>query len=264
MLHDGVAETHRAVERRPVVHLAGRIDRCPAVHRAPSADRVEVLERQPDRIHHLVARRAGRVLPVLGQPLAHRQRLLVLHVFHQRRHVAGRRRRRHAEQHFHHVFTAQHRRRPVGKRGERQDAGVAEQPDAIRIGDGDAPERAALYVGDAVMPRQHLVDERVVGGQQVDDAAVLAHDAVEEQLGLARHRLAEIAAVFREQAGVGIRCLHTAQPEPLLGEVVDQGGRTAVAEHPPDLALEYGGILQGAALGEREKPIVGAAAPQEI
>ena len=36
---------------------------------------------------------------------------------------------------------------------------------------------------------QPLVDERVVRGQQIDDAAVLADDAVEEQLDFAPHRL---------------------------------------------------------------------------
>ena len=46
-------------------------------------------------------------------------------------------------------------------------------------------------VRDAVVPREPLVDERVVGGQQVEHAAILADDAVEEQLGLALHRLGQ-------------------------------------------------------------------------
>ena len=54
-----------------------------------------------------------------------------------------------------------------------------------------APEVAALDVRDAVVPRQPLVQERVVGAQQVERAAVLADDAVEEQLGLAPERLAQ-------------------------------------------------------------------------
>ena len=53
-----------------------------------------------------------------------------------------------------------------------------------------AAELVAGDVRNAVVPGEALVDEGVVGGQQVEDAAVLAHDAVEEQLGLAPHRLA--------------------------------------------------------------------------
>ena len=61
----------------------------------------------------------------------------------------------------------------------------------------DAAERRAGHVRDAVVPGDPLVDERVVGGQQVEHAAVLAHDAVEEQLGLAHERLAERAVEVR-------------------------------------------------------------------
>ena len=49
-----------------------------------------------------------------------------------------------------------------------------------------AAELAAVDVRHAVVLRQPLVDERVVGGQQVEHVAVLAHDAGEEELGLAR------------------------------------------------------------------------------
>ena len=63
------------------------------------------------------------------------------------------------------------------------------RPRRSSSGQRHAAEVAAVDVRDAVVPRQPLVDERVVGVQQVEDAAVLAHDALEEQLGLRAERL---------------------------------------------------------------------------
>ncbi len=64
---------------------------------------------------------------------------------------------------------------------------MAEQAAARVAGKLDAAEAAAADVRDAVVPRQPLVDERVVGVEQVDDAAVLAQHAAEQQLGLLRN-----------------------------------------------------------------------------
>ena len=50
---------------------------------------------------------------------------------------------------------------------------------------GDAAEVAAVDVRDPVVLRQPLVDERIVRRQQIEHAAILADDAVEEQFGLA-------------------------------------------------------------------------------
>ena len=62
-----------------------------------------------------------------------------------------------------HPLAAQHRRRALGVRRHRQDAAVAQQPAARLVGDRHAAEVAAVDVGDAVVARQPLVDERVVG-----------------------------------------------------------------------------------------------------
>ena len=102
----------------------------------------------------------------------------------------GRRRRRRAQQHLHHVLAAHHRRGAVGQRGQRQDAAVAEQAAAIRVGDRHAPERGCRPRSGcrsaAPAPRRRRCSRRSAGRAT---AAVLAHDAVEEQLRLARHRL---------------------------------------------------------------------------
>ena len=93
------------------------------------------------------------------------------------------------------------------------------------------------------MLRQPLVDERVVGVQQVEHAAILAHDAVEEQLGLALEGLPQVVVEVGEDEQIGIPVAQLAQEQPLSGEVGDQRLRSRIGEHPPDLPLQDGGIL---------------------
>ena len=51
-----------------------------------------------------------------------------------------------------------------------------------------AAELRAIDVGDAVLLGQPLIDEGVIRGQQIEDAAVLMDDAAEEQLDFALGR----------------------------------------------------------------------------
>ena len=107
-----------------------------------------------------------------------------------------------------------------------------------------APELAAVDVRDAVVLRQPLVDERVVRGQQIDDAPILADDAVEQQLHFAAHRLpqriVEVGIDHRQRADA----LQAAQVEPLAGEVDRERLGARVLQHPADLLLEHDRIFQ--------------------
>ena len=143
--------------------------------------------------------------------LAHRHRLAALAVFLERRHVRRRRRRRRAEDVLQNPLAAQHRRRAVGIRRDGQDAALAEQAAAVLVGERHAAELAAVDVRDAVVARQPLVDERVVGRQQVEDVAVLAHDALEEQLGLLRNACRRLSSKFGNSSRVGHEALQIAQ-----------------------------------------------------
>ena len=135
-----------------------------AVDRAPQADGVEILERQADRIHHLVARGARRVLPMLRQPLAHRQRLLVLDILRERRHIrpaAAAARRRAA-------LPSRTCRAAPATCDSASDVSVRmlawpSKPNRFGIRERDPAEIRALHVRNAVVLREHFVDERVVG-----------------------------------------------------------------------------------------------------
>ena len=169
-----IASPHRddAIDGRAVGELAGRVDAGALVVGAPRAHGVEVLERKAERVHHLVTARAHRIRAMLLHALAHGPGLLALVL--ERRHVGWRRRRRRAEQVLENPFAAQHRRGALGVRRDRQDAAVPEQPLSGLVGDRHAAKTAAVDVRNAVVPRQPLVDERVVGAQQIEDAAILA------------------------------------------------------------------------------------------
>src|SRR4029079_5978561 len=108
-----------------------------------------------------------------------------------------------------------------------------------------------------------LVDEGVVGRQQVEDVAVLAHDAVEEELRFALKRFAQRVVEVGELVMVRRDRLEVAQVQPLPGKVADERVRAAIGDHALHLALEYGGLTELPPCGEIEELFVRNAAPQK-
>ena len=88
-------------------------------------------------------------------------------------------------------------------------------PRTLFVAEGDATESAAVHVRDAVVPGEPLVHEGVVRAEQVERAAVFADDALEEQLGLASKRLAQVVVEVGELPRVGTRRGEVAQIQPL-------------------------------------------------
>ena len=135
------------------------------------------------------------------------------------------------------MFSSTHTPRFTGERAEvlrprhREETPLAEQAAAIveLRRQRHAPELRAVDIRDAVVSRQPLVDERVVRGQQIDDVAILADDAVEEQLGLALQALAQLVVPVRIEDAVGRRRRQVAQIQQLLAEVGDQRVRARIA-----------------------------------
>ena len=114
------------------------------------------------------------------------------------------------------------------------------------------------------MSCQPLVQEREVGVEQVEHAAILADHRREEQLGFARHRLPQTLVEIGKQAIVGVLDRdEVAQVEPLPGEILDQCVGPRIGEHPLHLGLEDPGSLELPAARQIEQLIVGNAAPEE-
>ena len=147
--------------------------------------------------------------------------------------------------------------------GQGEDAPLPEQPPPGRGIELHPPEVAAVHVRNPVVPGEPLVHERVRRGQQVEDAAVAAQHAVDEQLGLAPERPPQVLVETGEEPRVGLLRIDVAKEQPLLGEVVHEGGRPRIREHPAHLAVEHPGLAQPAPNRGVEQFFVGNAAPQE-
>ena len=89
----------------------------------------------------------------------------------------------------------------------RQQRALPEQPAPhVEVGaERHAPEPAAVDVRDPVVPGEPFVDERVIRGQQIQDAAILVDDAVEQELDLAAKRLPQVVVEIRIDTGIRLR-----------------------------------------------------------
>ena len=112
--------------------------------------------------------------------------------------------------------------------------------------------------------RQPLVDERVVGAQQVERAAILAHDALEEELGLAAERLPQRVVEVREDALHRHDGVEVAQEQPLTRR---SSRRTRRRADPPSsggpAARAPPARRAAACVRQAQQLVVGDAAPQE-
>ena len=114
------------------------------------------------------------------------------------------------------------------------------------------------------MARELLVDERVIGVEQLEHTPVLAQRAANEQLGFTLERIHQREVVVWIALGIDDDFGHAPKVEPLRREVVDERiGRARIGEHALHLPLEHERIAQLALFGKREQLIVGDAGPQK-
>ena len=83
---------------------------------------------------------------------------------------------------------------------------------------------------------------------------------LDEQLGLAAHRQAQVVVELGELLAIGRQRLERAELQPLPGEVLAQRPRLRVAEHPPDLRREHCGSRSVPRVGRAQQLGVGHAA----
>ena len=114
------------------------------------------------------------------------------------------------------------------------------------------------------MTREPFVDERVVGAQQIRDAAIFAQGARDEELGLLPEAVQQVVVEVRIEIRMHDHLLDAPQVQPLGGEVVDERADGArIGQHAADLLFEHRRLRQLAALGRIEQRLVGNAAPEE-
>ena len=179
---------------------------------------------------------------------------------------AGRRRRHlQTEDVVQQPLAAQDRRGSIGIRGGGEHGGVGQQSAAlIRVRQRDAAEAAAVDTRNPIMPREPLVDERVVGAEQVEHAAILGDRAGDKQLRFALERFEQAVVEVGIEIGMHDDFVDAAEVQPLRREHADQRvGRAPVREHPAYFLFQNLRPGQLPALGEIQQPLVGNAAPQE-
>ena len=120
-------------------------------------------------------------------------------------------------------------------------------PQTLVLAELDAAEVAPVDVRDAVVLGKPLVQEGVVGAQEIEHAAILPEHAFEEHLGLAAERLTQVVVEIWEQTVDGPRALQVAKIQPLGGEVVDERLGTLVGQHAAHMALDDRRILSARA-----------------
>ena len=123
-------------------------------------------------------------------------------------------------------------------------------------------ERLALHSGDPVVPREPLVHEGVIRADEIEHAAVFAHDRLEKHFRLAFHRRAQRPVPIREGFCVRLHDFQIAQLQPLTGEVFHQLAGLRIGQHAPHLRGQI--FAQSPALRLGVEGVVGHRAPQEI
>src|ERR1700681_2540828 len=120
-----------------------------------------------------------------------------------------------------------------------------------------------MHAGNTVMARQTLIEERIVGTQQLDDAAILAYLVVDEQFRFGLIGCTEAFIESRKDGRVWRGVAKIAQLKPLPRKILHEGSRPRIRKQSADLLIEYGWRGQ-ASLGRCiEQFAIWNAAPQK-
>ena len=201
---------------------------------------------------------------MLLQHFPHGERLAVFAVrLVQRGHIGRRRGHRRGQDIFQQVLSANRRRSARGVRRDGEHAGLAQQPEAILIGEFYAPEVAPVDTGNSVMARQLFIEKGLIRRQQVEDAVVLFQLSVEEQLRLGHERGTEVVVKPGKLGAIRIEQPYVTNLQPIFKEILDQrGARAGIGEHARNLLLEHRRLMQLAANGQVQQSVVRNTAPQ--
>ncbi len=111
------------------------------------------------------------------------------------------------------------------------------------------------------MPGQPLVDERMARAQEIDDAAILPQDTVQEKPHLRPESIAQILVEVGIETRIGIARVQAANAEPLVRKIGHERLGTGVFKHAADLPRIDFGLAELAAFRECQKLVVGTLAP---
>ncbi len=113
------------------------------------------------------------------------------------------------------------------------------------------------------MQCQALVDEGVIGRQQVQHAAILAKDAADKQFHFTTECRPQGVVEIREDDRIRVDLLERTHLQPLEREVADERFSARVGEQPPHLCVEHTRCRESTALGDGQQFLVRGAPNQE-
>ena len=240
-----------------------RVDRLIAVFRSPLAHGVEILEAEAERVDRAMAAGTLRLVLMHLQAFAGRERLA--RQPRAARHVGRRRGRRVVEHLTEHPGAAFHRARGVAIAAHRQDSRHPEQAAPRRV----LRQRHLLEAGpvgmrQAVVVGQHIIDDHVVGLEQVGEAAVPADEMGERLVDLVPGRLLHGVVEPWVAIAVELEEIEPIEDQPLVDERPDEAGRSRVVEQPVGLSRQHRGFQEFTRSGQFAERLVGRATPEEI
>ncbi len=261
-----MTQVRGAVQHGPIRQLRRCIDRglrgC--IDGTPASRHIEILERQSGRVDQAVTRPAGGVLAVQLQPRTHGLGRLAQMDRQIRIHAGRRRSGRGAQDPVEHPGTPQHRGGAVAIGGAQQHGSLAKQPPTILVLERHPPELRAVHALDVVLAGERLIDEGVIGIEQVEHAAILEQHAGQEEPDLGLEIVPHLGS---EGPIVGLDLLQLAQVQPGEREVLHQRLGARILEHALNLGLHDRRIgeplVAGLVGGEADQLLVGALAPQK-
>ena len=113
------------------------------------------------------------------------------------------------------------------------------------------------------MTGQPFVHEGVLGAVELEQAPVLLHQVVKEELGLSSHRPSELAAVVGEAEGVRAHSVQVLQAQPQRREASRQGFRAGVRQEPAGVQRQSLRVGQLPGLRGIEQLVVRIRSPEE-
>src|SRR5262249_9456020 len=113
------------------------------------------------------------------------------------------------------------------------------------------------------MSGKPFVQERVIGAQQIERAAILAHDALEEQFRFAPKGLPKSIVKVRKVLLDRNDGRKVTQEQPLSCELLHKRAEPWICDHPADLPIQYRRILQPILLGQAQQFLVRNTTPEE-
>ena len=99
---------------------------------------------------------------------------------------------------------------------------------------------------------QTFIQERVVGGQEFENTAVVGKDAADEGFRLRQKIMAQLIVEIGEQHGIGDHLIEIGQVQPFHREAGDQTRCLGIRQHAPYLLFQHSGTCQLVCLGERQ------------